>query len=159
MAKRVSVGELGDSSKKLIPFVQLRNQEQCQIGPSRSSAHSIGLPLDIKNQIHGLLYQVRISSQTFFCNLRLQVFPLFDEPRLRSGISGAIDGWTRLKPFPGRIESLDNDPVALVDRNLTAERIHSQHQFSGLEQFGALGVVWISRDGRLEVPLSNVVAA
>src|SRR5208282_3715217 len=74
----IPVCELGESSM-LVAFVQFRDQEQCLVDSSRRPARGIRLPLDVKHETHRCLYQVRISAQTRFRNLRLHLRPFVGE--------------------------------------------------------------------------------
>src|SRR5271155_516107 len=78
----VPVCELGERST-LIPFVQLSDQKQRQVGSGRSSTRGLGLALDFKYQVHRFLGQVRISAQVALIERRFHFPPAIDETLLQ----------------------------------------------------------------------------
>src|SRR5580658_3620771 len=74
----VPVCELGERST-LIPFMQLGNQKQRQVGSGWSSASGFGLALDFKYKVHCPLGQVWISPQVALVDLRFHLQPAICE--------------------------------------------------------------------------------
>src|ERR1700685_247359 len=109
--------ELGEGST-LVPFVQLRDQKQRQIGPGRRSACGFGLAFDFKYEIHRPLGEVRISSQVALIDLRLHFRPAVGEALLqalgRRRPARFDRGGTGLEPVSCSRKCFDDNSVALV---------------------------------------------
>src|SRR5579863_314653 len=154
----ISGCELGMS--KLVSFVQFCDHQQGHIGCARSAARAIGFAFNFENQIHRGFDQVWIFPQTSLGNLRFHLRPIVGEVRLRDcGRKLRTRGRAGLKPLTGCGKSFYDNPVALVDRYLSPERVHLQDQFRSLEASRAPGIAGIGGHSGLKITLRQSVVA